>query len=1173
LRSGAYHGSPHDFDRFDMNRIGTGEGAQVFGHGLYFTDRKDLAEHYIKVTTGVPSRFLKPIAVVDGVEYDEAISEVIVTVLGKTFLRSDDGSLVDNKTFFVDADDAAKAKKEWTALRARITGDLDPRTVKYFESGIAFLDAAAGKNVTIRHDEPKGRLYEVEIDVDQDRLLHWDKPPHKQSKFVRDAISKVDIGVGFMGALRRALNRTPLERGAFVSSTSHIGAYIKSVGDQEKLAQNLRSQGVQGVAYLDRASRWSGEGTYNYVVFDDSLIRIVAKDGKPVAPDERSDVVGSTVATDQPMFALRDPELPEGISTRSYTSQPLVSGFPTMREGPMFAIRAYHGSPHDFDRFNMGRIGTGEGAQAFGYGLYFAENERVARYYQETLPTRADNPTTGRLYEVMIDADDSQMGLLDVGIDEQPPVVRAFLESRMVSQAEFEAARDAFSKTLWIPRKRSDAELVMTAEEKIQSVMRSHERNLVRELNRAIFKDDGHAHTLAKGQRRQNVFEIVTDPAHAEAVESFPRLARAAQAFRNDIGPAQTFHQAYYAKTNISRLLRPMTPDEAHDLRRAGIKGVKYLDGLSRSDGSGTHNYVIFDDSLIKITAKDGKPVTPDERADVIGSTVARDQPMFTFAGERAQTADLDALARAKDMAEAGATREAIWQDTGWFKGVDGKWRWEIDDGGLTLPYSQVGKAFKGPIRRLFDHPDLESAYPSIMARRGKLTLDPKMKDGSGIAFKDGFISVSAPDASTARPVALHELQHQIQAREQFSNGVGAWPMRPTAADWERYRLTAGEVEARAVEARMNMTPEERRRIPPWESYDVPESDQIVRDQVMFALAQRDTLSPEDKVVNIEAVQSRMEQMEKSRSSINDTFDVVVQPGLIATYFVVPKGKDAYSKRGTPQHVGSFVVKPAQRNVPGVEVTNASIAQSYRRQGLATAVYDRIAEDFADVGGLSPSPADQMSPDARAFWRSRLPSDQVMFALSQDIEPVTLGLDMSKEARMERAKAMGFDPARSDSPNPMFAFANDNQTDYTPLVRSYADAYQSVLGAAAERGITQDSLPAIMQALADDAGGLSERLADARDAIESILGPEATDSVIKAITDTLPYLPDDPGRIDADTIMAAVQRAMDEIATAQETEPGRVAANDNAPDTPLVADMEEVQFLEDMAMMIGACKA
>src|SRR5690606_6130189 len=36
--------------------------------------------------------------------------------------------------------------------------------------------------------------------------------------------------------------------------------------------------------------------------------------------------------------------------------------------------RAFHGSPHRFDRFSLQHIGTGEGAQAFGWGLYFAEN-------------------------------------------------------------------------------------------------------------------------------------------------------------------------------------------------------------------------------------------------------------------------------------------------------------------------------------------------------------------------------------------------------------------------------------------------------------------------------------------------------------------------------------------------------------------------------------------------------------------------------------------------------------------------------------------------------------------------------------------------------------------------------------------------------------------------------
>jgi hypothetical protein len=48
-------------------------------------------------------------------------------------------------------------------------------------------------------------------------------------------------------------------------------------------------------------------------------------------------------------------------------------------------IKAYHGSPHDFERFDLSKIGTGEGAQAYGHGLYFAESEGVAKAYREAL--------------------------------------------------------------------------------------------------------------------------------------------------------------------------------------------------------------------------------------------------------------------------------------------------------------------------------------------------------------------------------------------------------------------------------------------------------------------------------------------------------------------------------------------------------------------------------------------------------------------------------------------------------------------------------------------------------------------------------------------------------------------------------------------------------------------
>ena len=52
----------------------------------------------------------------------------------------------------------------------------------------------------------------------------------------------------------------------------------------------------------------------------------------------------------------------------------------------------------------------------------------------------------------------------------------------------------------------------------------------------------------------------------------------------------------------------------------------------------------------------------------------------YSYAGENANNADLDTLARAKEMKATGVADETIRQQTGWFKGMDGKWRWEIDD-------------------------------------------------------------------------------------------------------------------------------------------------------------------------------------------------------------------------------------------------------------------------------------------------------------------------------------------------------------------------------------------------------------------------------------------------------------------------------------------------------------
>lgn len=62
---------------------------------------------------------------------------------------------------------------------------------------------------------------------------------------------------------------------------------------------------------------------------------------------------------------------------------------------------AWHGSPHDFDEFDLGAIGSGEGNQAHGWGLYFAKNKKVSKLYKEVL-SKAQGSNKSSLFKVEI---------------------------------------------------------------------------------------------------------------------------------------------------------------------------------------------------------------------------------------------------------------------------------------------------------------------------------------------------------------------------------------------------------------------------------------------------------------------------------------------------------------------------------------------------------------------------------------------------------------------------------------------------------------------------------------------------------------------------------------------------------------------------------------------------
>src|SRR5690606_34436898 len=98
--------------------------------------------------------------------------------------------------------------------------------------------------------------------------------------------------------------RNAIEKAGLAPQEADLGTFggfaITSAprwADTPEAAAALREAGIPGIRYLDQGSRAAGEGSYNYVVFDDSIIEIVAKDGKPVSNQEKQDIVAASLAS------------------------------------------------------------------------------------------------------------------------------------------------------------------------------------------------------------------------------------------------------------------------------------------------------------------------------------------------------------------------------------------------------------------------------------------------------------------------------------------------------------------------------------------------------------------------------------------------------------------------------------------------------------------------------------------------------------------------------------------------------------------------------------------------------------------------------------------------------------------------------------------------------------
>jgi hypothetical protein len=292
----AWHASPYKYDKADLSKAGTGEGAAVYGWGFYMAENPAVSgdggayqlQFQRDFDTGKRPRVTvngKPVTASNVVEFIDDLSSKTYYTLVEYFMAQRSGD-------FARYSERVK-KEDW--------------------------DAALAEGVQL--NEPQ--IYNVEADVEQGELLDWDKPLSEQSESVQEAFDAVVRKVASEEDIIAWEKSDPTGAQAYSVLAQFVGTPDREnpemVPDAKYASLRLRQAGVKGIRYLDQGSRGtptigksgskfvvflqSDQGTpfdtreeaeafaeanqtYNYVIFDDSLIKILTRNGEQISVEQ-----------------------------------------------------------------------------------------------------------------------------------------------------------------------------------------------------------------------------------------------------------------------------------------------------------------------------------------------------------------------------------------------------------------------------------------------------------------------------------------------------------------------------------------------------------------------------------------------------------------------------------------------------------------------------------------------------------------------------------------------------------------------------------------------------------------------------------------------------------------------------------------------------------------------
>jgi len=240
-----YHGSPHRFEEFDASKIGTGEGAQAFGHGIYLAENPEIARDYQVRLSYDPEKMKIGGKQINAVynQLQDAAARMPPARAAAEYEKLD---LIERLMMNNPVDEVEKAAAE-----------LSPATQKWFATQVK------------PSFETYGSFYKADLpDEMVDRMLDYDKPFLDQSdkikKFARENLPAA------------VYNQLLTQR-----TGDMVGELGKYKGGSAKASKLLQEAGIPGIRYLDAGSRGQGgSGTRNFVVFpgEEKKVKILRRE-------------------------------------------------------------------------------------------------------------------------------------------------------------------------------------------------------------------------------------------------------------------------------------------------------------------------------------------------------------------------------------------------------------------------------------------------------------------------------------------------------------------------------------------------------------------------------------------------------------------------------------------------------------------------------------------------------------------------------------------------------------------------------------------------------------------------------------------------------------------------------------------------------------------------------